>query len=164
MKKTLIAVVIMAVAIPGMAQVTQKQAPAGNARRMGRDLISELKLTDKQLEKIQKIRIETRKAETLRRANIQVLRMDLGEELKEDKINMDKVKDLVKKIEALVSEGMLEKIEALVRIKAILTDEQKQKLKAMPDIMPLLGGIRPGIRQAGGRHRRKMLRRFEEER
>ena len=94
---------------------------------------AELGLSAQQVESLQKLQVDTRRAAIQRRANAEVAALDLGGLLRSDTVDMAKVEAKVREIEKLRADGRLERVRANEQGKAQLTAEQRDKLKAFHD-------------------------------
>ena len=109
---------------------------------------AELGLNAQQVESLQKLQVDTRRAAIQRRANAEVAALDLGGLLRSDPVDMAKVEAKVREIEKLRADGRLERIRANEQGKAQLTAEQRDKLKAFHDARGQ--HMRRGAEQPGG--------------
>ena len=109
---------------------------------------AELGLSQQQVDSLEKLRMDARRAAIQRRANAQVARLDLGGLLRSDPVDMAKVEAKVREVEKLRADARLEAIRANEQGKAQLTADQRNKLKA------LFAGrgqhMRRGAEQPGG--------------
>ena len=102
---------------------------------------AELGLNPQQVESLQKLQMDARRAGIQRRANVELAALDLGGQLRSDPVDMAKVEAKVREIEKLRADGRLEFIRANEQGKAQLTADQRDKLKA--------------LREARGQHMRR---------
>jgi len=88
-----------------------------------------LGLSDQQIEALKAIRIRVEKDTIKKRADLQLARVDLRELLHKDPVDMSAVEANLKKAESVRTDLRLSHIKAREEIKAILTPEQRKKLK-----------------------------------
>ena|SRR6185436_6773281 len=92
---------------------------------------AELGLSAQQVDSLQKLQMDARRAGIQRRAATQMAALDLGGLLRSDPVDMAKVEAKVREIEKLRADGRLEVIRASEQGKAQLTPDQRSKLKAL---------------------------------
>jgi len=92
---------------------------------------AELGLNPQQVESLQKLQMDARRAGIQRRANVQLAALDLGAVLRSEPVDMAKVEAKVREIEKLRADGRLAFIRANEQGKAQLTADQRDKLKAL---------------------------------
>jgi len=92
---------------------------------------AELGLNPQQVESLQKLQMDARRAGIQRRANVQLAALDLGGLLRSEPVDMAKVEAKVREIEKLRADGRLAFIRANEQGKAQLTADQRDKLKAL---------------------------------
>lgn len=92
---------------------------------------AELGLNPQQVESLQKLQMDARRAGIQRRANVQLAALDLGALLRSEPVDMAKVEAKVREIEKLRADGRLAFIRANEQGKAQLTADQRDKLKAL---------------------------------
>jgi Spy/CpxP family protein refolding chaperone len=95
------------------------------------ELKKELALTADQESKLNAIQVEIEKFGIQKRAEIQLLSLDLQQEFKKDTIDVKKVQELSDKISAAGAEVFRKNMTATAEIMNILTKEQKAKLEEM---------------------------------
>ena len=95
------------------------------------DNAAELGLSAEQVADIEKLKLETEKSSIMRKAEIDVIALDIKAKLKEDPINTVALSDLIDKKYDLKKSMAKSEVEALVNLKNILTAEQKAKFEAM---------------------------------
>jgi len=88
-----------------------------------------LGLSDKQIDSLKAIRTRVEKDTIKKRADLQLARVDLRELLHKDQVDMKAVEASLKKVESVRTDLKLAHIKAREEIKAILTPEQRKKLK-----------------------------------
>lgn len=88
----------------------------------------ELGLTPEQIQKLETLRLDFRRATIKRSADLQVAELELAELRRNDPVDMGKVEAQVKQIETLRTEQRLSRIKAIEEGKALLTREQQKKL------------------------------------
>ena len=92
---------------------------------------AELGLSPQQVDSLQKLQMDARRAGIQRRAAGQMAALDLGGLLRSDPVDMAKVEAKVREIEKLRADGRLELIRANEQGKVQLTADQRNKLKAL---------------------------------
>ncbi len=88
-----------------------------------------LGLSEKQIDDLKAIRTRAEKDTIKKRAELQLARVDLRELLHKDQVDMKAVEASLKKAESVRTDLKLAHIKAREEIKAILTPEQRKKLK-----------------------------------
>ncbi|MBN1898125.1 MAG: Spy/CpxP family protein refolding chaperone [Spirochaetes bacterium] len=94
-----------------------------------RHIVDRLELTDEQVEKLHKIKTETRKMLVDLGAELKKKQIDLQELTFADKVDKGKVKSIVKKINEIKSDIFEKLVDTKIRIWEILTPEQKKDVK-----------------------------------
>ena len=89
----------------------------------------ELKLTDAQVAKLEKLRDSQRKSRARIQLKIQKIRLNIKEEFLNDKINYDKILQYQKQINALRDKLAAARINHLKQVEKILSKEQFEKFK-----------------------------------
>ena len=97
-------------------------------------LADELSFSDEQVRKLQSIRIECEKNRIMIRARIKVGELELQELLNQSEVDLDKVDAKIKEIGGMKIESEINDIHSMIDARAILTPEQKEKLK---DLRPI---------------------------
>ena len=110
----------------------------------------ELGLSHEQVGKLRPLRSQFQKGEILRRANLRVQEIELDELLATEPLDISAVEARVKRIEALRSDGRISLIRTLMKGRALLTSEQRQKLVALRTGRAKEGLERHGDPQRGG--------------
>jgi Spy/CpxP family protein refolding chaperone len=90
--------------------------------------LRQLNLTDTQKTAIHEIRISAKKNMIQERADLKIAKIELGEQLHKDSVDMSVVEAQLKKIESLRTAMKLDAIKARAEIKNKLTPEQRKKL------------------------------------
>ncbi len=90
--------------------------------------LREIDLTDSQKTSIHQIRISLMKDMIQKRADLQIARLELREQLRKDAVDMAAVEAKVKKLAMMKTDIILNGIKAQEKIKASLTPEQRKKL------------------------------------
>jgi Spy/CpxP family protein refolding chaperone len=111
----------------------------GGHHRMMHICMKYLGLNAKQKEEIREIRNTTLKEVIRKRADMQIARLELGDLLSMDPVDMKAVEAKVKQIEGLRADIHLALIKAKEEVKAKLTPEQRQKLMDMMGKSPMMG-------------------------
>jgi len=91
----------------------------------------ELGLSEEQVERIKGLKIEVKKELIKRRAEIEILAVDIKAKMHEGEIDIKAVNKLIDKKYELKKEKAKYLIKTYVELKSILTEEQKQSLKAI---------------------------------
>lgn len=91
----------------------------------------ELKLSEEQYEKIKTLKINTKKDLIMKRAEIDVLKIDIKAKLWEDTIDKKGINKLIDKKYELKKEKAKALVDAYAQLKNILTEEQKKTLKTI---------------------------------
>jgi len=102
-----------------------------------------LGLSDQQTDALKAIRIRVTKDTIKKRADLQLARVDLREILQKDPVDMKAVEASLKKVESARTDLKLTHIKAWQEMKAVLTPEQRKKLKEE---------IKAGFMMHEGRH------------
>ncbi len=89
----------------------------------------ELDVSDKQMEKIKKLKIDTKKYLIEQNAKIDLLKVDIKVHLWEPKVDTGKVNKLVDKKYDLKKDKVKYLVKSYASLKKILSDEQMDKLK-----------------------------------
>jgi len=90
-----------------------------------------LGLNDQQKAKLNDIRIKYTKDIIRQDAELKIAEIDLDSLLKESEINLQKVKEALKKTEGMETQIRYLRIEALTEARKILTEEQRENLRKM---------------------------------
>lgn len=109
---------------------------------------AELGLNPQQVESLQKLQMDARRAGIQRRANVELAALDLGGLLRSDPVDMAKVEAKVREMEKLRADGRLDFIRANEQGKAQLTADQRDKLKALREAR--WQHMRRGAEEPGG--------------
>ena len=91
----------------------------------------EIGLSDEQVEKIKVLKMNTKKDLIRRKAEIDVISVDIKSELWEDTIDVDAINTLIDKKYELKKEKAKSLVRAYAELKGILTEEQMDKLKSV---------------------------------
>jgi Spy/CpxP family protein refolding chaperone len=90
-----------------------------------------LNLSDEQVEKLNKLKLDTQKELIRKDADIQAFSLDIDAELKKDSVNVKAVRKLLDKKYKVKSAKALSLVRAYADIKDTLSDEQKQALMSL---------------------------------
>jgi len=90
-----------------------------------------LKLAPEQLQKLETLRLDFRKAAIKRSADLQVAELELDQLRRQESVDLAEVEAQVKRIETLRTEQRLSRIKAIEEGKALLTAEQREKVKSL---------------------------------
>jgi Spy/CpxP family protein refolding chaperone len=123
-----------------MGRGMMREGMMGGHHRMMLMCMKRLGLNAKQKEEIQGIRLATMKEVIRKRADMQIVRLELRELLSKDPVDMTAVEAKVKQIEGLRADIHLAIIKAKEEVKAKLTPEQRQKMMDMMGKSPMMGG------------------------
>lgn len=89
----------------------------------------ELKITDQQLEQIKELKIALKKDLIRKKADIDIIAIDVRSAMHEDVIDIDAVNELIDKKYEIKKAKMKKIVESCAGLKKILTKEQKGKMK-----------------------------------
>jgi Spy/CpxP family protein refolding chaperone len=92
---------------------------------------TELGLTDQQAEKLRQVFVDSWKANTKSRADLQVRRMELRELLRGDKPEREAVMKKVQEISDLRAQLLRQHVDSLLAAKSVLTPEQQKKMRSL---------------------------------
>jgi len=117
-----------------------------------------LGLDEKQKEAVRAIKSRAMKEMIKRRADKQIAKLELKDILGKDPVDMRAVEAKLKEIEAIETDMHLSHIKSMEEVKALLTPDQKKKMKEMIEMGPMKGGMgmmqgcgmRGGMMQRGG--------------
>ncbi|MGH7433918.1 MAG: Spy/CpxP family protein refolding chaperone [Candidatus Methylomirabilales bacterium] len=90
-----------------------------------------LNLTAEQVQKLEAIRSDFRKAAIKRSGDLELAELELEELRKKEPVELAKVEAQVKRIEALRAEQRLSRIKAIEEGKALLSPEQRKKVETL---------------------------------
>jgi|GEM_PF-2830816 len=107
--------------------VARGHAGFGNVER----LASRLDLTDDQVTAMNEERLKSQKQAIQLRADLQVARLELRDMMDDSKPDQNKVKQQVEKMGDLRTTLMLTRVQSHLKMKEVLTEEQRVKLKEM---------------------------------
>lgn len=110
---------------------------------------AELGLNPQQVESLQKLQLDARRAAVQGRANAELAALDLGGLLRSEPVDMAKVEAKVRELEKLRADGRLAFIRANEQGKAQLTTDQRDKLRALRAAR--WERMRRGAEEPGGR-------------
>jgi len=91
----------------------------------------ELGLSEEQVESLKSIKDSHQREMIRKKADLELAMLDLENLLSEEDIDLSKAESLTKKIGSLRAEMRFKGIEAAVKAKRILTEEQREKLKGL---------------------------------
>ncbi len=92
-------------------------------------LADELSFSDEQIKKLQSIKTGCEKSRIMTRARIKVGELELQELLNQSETDLDKIDARIKEIGEMKIENDINDIHSIIDAKAVLTQEQKEKLK-----------------------------------
>lgn len=148
-KKSLLVMGMTALCGVGLAWAAEP--PAGGPRPSREErLKQDLGLTDGQVDQLQKLRLEERRAAIRRRADRELLRIDLMELLKADTVDEKAVRAKAKQIADLEAQSIQARAEQGLALRKIVSAEQAEKLMRG---MHRQRGPRPAQRRGPGGHR-----------
>ena len=110
---------------------------------------AELGLNPQQVESLQKLQLDARRAAVQGRANAELAALDLGGLLRSEPVDMAKVEAKVRELEKLRADGRLAFIRANEQGKAQLSTDQRDKLRALRAAR--WERMRRGAEEPGGR-------------
>jgi Spy/CpxP family protein refolding chaperone len=93
-----------------------------------RSALKQIDLTDAQKTAIHQIKISTKKNMIAKRADLNIAKLELREQLRREPVNMSVVEAQIKKIEGIKTAIMLNAIKSREEVKSTLTAEQRKKL------------------------------------
>lgn len=91
----------------------------------------ELGLTDEQETRLRAIKTAFKKEQITRKAQVDLVKVDLRQLLHNDQASMNEIEAIVNKMYALKAELRLASIKATREAKTVLTPEQRKKMKAL---------------------------------
>jgi Spy/CpxP family protein refolding chaperone len=115
--------------------------------------VMDLNLDEKQTAAIKAVRTKTMKDMIRKKADQQILHIELKDLLDKDPVDMKAVEALVKKCESIRTEMLLAHIRMREEVKALLTAEQKKKLKEMLEAGHGACGMDCGMMHGGEGHK-----------
>lgn len=142
-----------------MRSMMERMMPGMMAEREGHrrmsmsplELKEELKLTEAQMEALKPIETDYRKATIKKQADIRVGEIELAALLDRKKSDLGALKKKVKEIGDLQTDLMMYRVESLLKLREILTEEQHEKFKALlKQRMERFGGSGPMHGMGGG--------------
>jgi len=98
---------------------------------MHQNMIKELNLTEEQVEALHRNRTENLKKQIKIKSEIQLAIVDLQEELRKKKLDRKKIDKIVDKIGTLNKEVFANRVNSVIGLREILTDEQLEKARAL---------------------------------
>ncbi len=105
-------------------------------------MMMELKLDDHQREKVKAIKRKAMKDMIRKSADLRIAQLELKDLLDKDSVDMKAVEAKLRHIEKMRTDMHLSLIKAVEEVKAILTPEQKKKLREMLETSPRMGMMR----------------------
>ena len=100
-----------------------------------------LGLDEKQKEAVKTIKSKEMKDMIRKRADKQIAKVELKEILARDPVDMKAAEAKLKQIEAIETDMRLSHIRTMEEVKALLTPDQKKKMKEMIEMGPMRGGM-----------------------
>lgn len=116
----------------------------GQPHMMGK-MMSMLGLDKDQAAAVAAIHFNTRKNVIKKRAEIDVARIELGEIVTKDVVDMKAAEAKIRQIESIRSDIHMLHLKAREDVKSKLTPEQKEKFKAMTEARRMRGGMKTGM-------------------
>ncbi|MDH3975441.1 MAG: Spy/CpxP family protein refolding chaperone [Deltaproteobacteria bacterium] len=95
------------------------------------DLLGDLDLSDKQTEKLNKLKNSYRKEQIKLKAEMKIAYIEFRESLSGDSADMKTVEKIVKKIADLKSKLLMNSAQASTNARSILTKKQREKIKKL---------------------------------
>ena len=118
-------------------------------------IAKELGLTPDQTARLEKLRVDFQKARIQQRASTQIARLDLRQLMQASTVDEKAVMAKVHELSDLQAAGLKARVEHMLAMRAVLTPEQREKLKALRHEHGFgqgRRGGRPGMWQGGQRH------------
>ncbi len=113
-------------------------------------------ITDDQVARLRTIKTDFEKAKIRMKADIQLTSVDLHDLLRDDKGSLNEVEAKLKTLYGKKAEMYLASVKASRDAKAVLTDEQRSRMKAVHDrIKNYQGGMHKGGHPGGFKHHGK---------
>ncbi len=109
-----------------------------------RMMLSHLGLDQKQKEQIDRIILRTKKDMIKRKAELKIAEVDLEDIISKDPVDMKAAESKLKEIESMKTAMTLARLSAVQEGKAVLTPEQRAKLKEMMEKHMMGGGMMEG--------------------
>lgn len=97
-------------------------------------LADELSISVEQMAELKRIKNECEKSKIMTKAKIRVGELELHELLEQPEIDLDKIDAKIKEIGVMKTEDSINDVHSMINAKAILTQEQKEKLKNLRPI------------------------------
>lgn len=97
-------------------------------------------LDENQKQEIRKIVNELMKNTVLMQSDVQIAMLEMKDILDKDPVDMKAVESKLKKMESLITALKLSHIRALEEVKAKLNPDQREKLREMLSMGPMMGG------------------------
>lgn len=114
-----------------MERMMGRGEPHGRMSLSFPEIKEELKLTKEQIEALKPIEIEYRKVTIKKTADIRVAEIELAALLDQKKPDQAGLKKKVSEMGALQTELMMYRIEALLKLREVLNEEQHERFKAL---------------------------------
>jgi Spy/CpxP family protein refolding chaperone len=144
--------IVVGLACPALAQssTSERLTDGSSTRSALHDLIlvnfildheRELKLSSQQVQILESIRSEFQKQALKKRANLQVIELELDELRAKTPVDLAAVETKVKQSEALKTELRIDSIKAVEATKAKLSPEQRTRLEALQKANPVSAGL-----------------------
>ncbi len=125
MKKTLIPLVVSLIMV---VFVSSSFAQAGHLWK-NKQLVKELGLSEKQVDKLKSVSLDTDRKMIKLRADTEMKELDLRELLDSDSPNEAKAVGLIKEIMRIKTDQKIMKVKQMILVKKTLTKEQMEKLE-----------------------------------
>ncbi|MFC1596275.1 Spy/CpxP family protein refolding chaperone [Candidatus Margulisiibacteriota bacterium] len=122
-----------------------------SARKPAKNIIRELGLTKDQMRTCDEFRLEMRKKQIRIQAQVQESKLELNAELRKDKVDQGKVDSFINEIGKLQTELLRNRVQNMLKVKNVLTTEQREKLLSQ-------GMFGMGMGLNIGQHREKNMR------
>jgi len=98
---------------------------------MHQNMIKQLNLTEEQVEALHQKRTENLKKQIKIKNEIQLAMVDLQEELRKKELDRKKIDKIVDKIGAFKKEVFVNRVNSVIGLREILTEEQLEKARAL---------------------------------
>lgn len=135
--KAIIAGILLFFFVTSFAFAVPKEKEKGNDFKgnMFLMILQKLDLSKEQSESIQKIFYQNKRETVEKKAKLELLQIDLEEILAKDGPDLKKAEVKIREIEKIKSDIIIAKLYQFEKIKAVLTPEQKEKLKQIKEKM-----------------------------
>ena len=133
---------------PAVGSRNLRDRAVGRAQGM-REMARELNLTATQKDRLEDVRDQHRRKAIAMRADLEVARLDMRKLMRADQPDRRAIEAQIDRTSAMRAELQKARMAALLDARAILTPQQREKLKELRGSRSLMGGMGRGMR---GRH------------